>query len=192
MALVSRHEPKAAAQLMTLLVCAGLITVLASAEARGQDAALNIPDGFKNSVGIGGGAGFSYNSDSPNITVSADYGRAIVGPWGIALAIGWDKTFTKRDGKRTQAQSIDLSAGITYEITERIGLAAGFSRGLFGKERGEGWKTAGSGDWGVGAAISYAFPINDSVIVGPGLTMAYDIGDSEWRSEIDINVSAAF
>ena len=78
---ISRHEPKAAARLMALLVCAVLIAVLASAEARGQDASLNIPGAFKNSVGIGGGGGFSYNSDSPNLSVSVDYGRALGGPW---------------------------------------------------------------------------------------------------------------
>ncbi len=178
---------------MMLLVCAVLIAVLASAEARGQDASLNIPGAFKNSVGIGGGGGFSYNSDSPNISVSVDYGRALGGPWGIALVIGWDKTFTKRAGKkRAQSQQFALQAGVSYELTERIGLVVGFSRGLIEKEGNKGWKAAGPKDWGVGAGISYAFPINDRMSVGPGLTLAYDFDSSELRSEIEINVSVAF
>ena len=183
---------KAAAQLMALLICAVLVAVLASAEARGQDASLNIPGAFKNSVGIGGGGGFSYNSDAPNISASVNYGRAIDGPWGISLAIGWDKEFRKRSGKRDQAQQFALQAGVTYELTERIGLVAGFSRGLIEKERGKDWKTAGSDDWGVGAGISYSYPISDRVAVGPGLVTAYDFATSELRSEIEINVSVAF
>ncbi len=183
---------KAAAQLMALFVCAVLVAVLASSEARGQDASLNIPDAFKNSVGIGGGGGFSYSSDSPNISISADYGRGIAGPWGISLVIGYDKEFRKKDGKREQSQQFAFMAGVTYDLTERIGVVAGFSRGIIEKEHGKGWKTAGSNDWGVGGGISYSYPINDRVYVGPGFTAAYDFDSKEVRSEIEINISVAF
>ena len=183
---------RVATQLAALFLGAVLIAVLASAEARGQDTSLNIPDAFKNSVGIGVGGGFSYSSDAPNFTISMDYNRAIAGPWGITVAVGWDKEFRKRDGKRTHSQAFDLSVGMTYALTERIGLAAGFSRGLIGKEEGESWKSAGTNDWGVGAAISYSYPLSDKVFVGPGFVMAYDIDNSELRSEFDISISLAF
>ena len=58
--------------------------------------------------------------------------------------------------------------------------------------RGEDWKTAGSDDWAVGAGISYGYPINDRVSVGPGFITAYDFNNSELRSEIDFSVSVAF
>ena len=183
---------KTAVQLVSLFFCAGLIAILASAEARGQDAALNIPDAYKNSVGIGGGGGWSYNSDSPNISVSVDYGREIAGPWGISLVLGWDKEFRKKDGKREQSQQFALMAGVTYELTENIGVAAGFSRSLFEKESGKSWETAGSNDWGVGGGISYSYPISDRMIVGPGFTAAYDFDSKEVRSEIEMNISFAY
>lgn len=185
---------KAAVQLTTALICGVLITVLAPAEARGQDASLNIPEGFKNSVGFGGGGGFSYSSDSPNISISADYGRAIGGPWGISVVIGYDKGFRKNKGssKRVQSEQFALMFGVSYEIRERIGVVAGFSRGLIENDGGRGWKTAGSEDWGVGAGISYSYPLRDGVSVGPGFTMAYDFENSELRSEVEMNVSFAF
>ena len=142
--------------------------------------------------GIGGGAGFSYSSEAPNVTVSADYNRVIAGPWGFTVGIGWDKEFRKLNGKRIQSQSVDLSVGITYQFMERIGLVAGFSRGLIGKERGEDWESAGSNDWAIGAGLSYIFPINDRVAVGPGFVVAYDIANSEMRTEVTISLSAAF
>ncbi len=183
---------KAAVRSMTLFTCAVLVAFLAAAEARGQDASLNIPDAFKNSVGIGGGGGFSYNNDAQNVSISANYGRAIDGPWGLSLAIGWDKDFRKADGKRTRAQQFALQVGVTYDLTEGIGLVAGFSRGLIEKESGKDWKTAGSDDWAVGGGISYSYPISDRVFVGPGLVTAYDFDNKELRSEIELNVSVAF
>ena len=169
-----------------------LAVILAPAVAFGQNASLNIPDAFKNSVGIGGGGGFSYDSDAPNVSFTVNYGREINGPWGMSLAIGWDKEFRKSDGKRAQAQKFALQSGITYELTENIGVVVGFSRGLIEKEGGNNWKSAGSNDWAAGADISYSFATNDSVTVGPGLTTAYDFENNELRSEIEINVSVAF
>ena len=182
---------KATAQLVSLFFCTGLIAGLASAEARGQDAALNISGDYKNSVGIGGGGGWSYSSDSPNISISADYVRKITGPWGLNLVIGYDKEFPEKDGKRVHSHNISLMAGVTYQVTEHIGLVAGFSRSVFEKDKGKDWKMSGN-DWAVGAGIAYSYPINDRVEAGPGFTVAYDFDSKEVRSEIEMNISYSF
>ena len=69
---------------------------------------------------------------------------------------------------------------------------AGFYRGLIDEERGQDWKTAGADDWAVGRGISYGWSINDKMSIGPGLVVAYDFDNDEFRSEIELNISVAF
>ncbi len=173
-------------------VWAFLAVLLVPTAAFGQDTTLNIPDAYKNSVRVGGGGGFSFDNDSRNVSVTFEYGREISGPWGMSAGIGWDKDFSKSNGRRTQSQNFALQGGITFDLTENLGLLVGFAKNLIEKEGGNDWKSSGADEWSAGVGISYSFAINERVSIGPGLVVGYDFDGKEWRTEAEINVSFAF
>lgn len=157
-----------------------------------QDAGISIPGDYKNSIGIGAGGGFSYNNDSQNFSATLSYERSISGPWGIVAGVGYDASTRKEKGKTKDNQSVGFQMGITYDLTDAIQITAGAQKDLIDKDEGEDWKSSGGGDWAVGGGISYTWPINDRVSIGPGATPGYGFENEEWRTEIELNIGLGF
>lgn len=161
--------------------------------ASGQDAPLNIPVDYRNSLDAGVGGGFSFGADAPTVSATLAYSRNLADRWGLTASVGWDREWRKQEsGDRKGGEQLAFQAAATFKATERLGLAAGFARTFLDREDGAGWKGAGPDDWAVGAGVSYSFPLGDRTGLGPSLVVAYDLDNKEWRMESEVGFSYAF
>lgn len=150
------------------------------------------PD-YRNSFTIGTAGGVSTSKDAPAFSFSGSYDRNIAGPWGAFVGIGWEQGYEDIGTERMRSQSIDLGFGVTYDVTDSLGLGLGLTKTLTGKEEGDTWRSEASGDaWSIDIGVGYSFDLTERVSWGPGLAISYDIDSEEVRIDIDISVGFAF
>ena len=164
----------------------------AAAGADGLEA-LGEPD-FKNSVWLGSAFGFSVDADAPSFSFSGTYERALGGPWGAYVGLGWEQEYRDVGAVgRLRGQSLDLGFGASYAATDRIGLSLGASKTLRGWEEGAGWSSVAADDaWSIDFGIGYSFDLSERVSWGPSVTFSYGVNSDELLIYLDIGVGYAF
>lgn len=167
-----------------------VFVTLSAAPAHAQDAV--VASGYKNTIGLGAGGGFSLENDAPNVSVTGQYTRELSGPWSVSVSLGYDKEFRKKQGRTSESQEVSLQATLGYGLTDQWSVFGGFARGIVEKDEGKSWEWAGEKNWAVGAGVSYSIPINDRVSIGPSVVTAYSFENSEVRMEFELEVSYGF
>ncbi len=153
-----------------LLLSSGLAD---KAHAGSGGVTLVIPEGYKSIISVGAGGGTSLEDDSPNVSATVTFSNQIVPRFNFDLSIAYDTEINPAEtgsGRRME-ENVALIFTTTYEVTDRIGVFAGFARNFLGRGQGEDWvvdKTRSG--FAVGGGASYAFPLSERYSVRNSLS----------------------
>lgn len=156
--------------LMVFLALAGVWCAQASAEDRNT----------VNAVGITLGGDVNLSRDAPAWSVALNYAQKFdrSGWYGKSWFTQLEYDHEKDFDADQRTETVNIYAGLIYDITERTDFAIAFGQGVRERVSDQGgWKSGGSTlvNAAVGREFKTAFGINELA-----LTANYDLDDSEW------------
>ena len=155
----------------------------------------NVMQGYKNTWAAAGSYGGTFDGQSWFWGVSSDYTRLINKRWIINGSLAFDQETTRVFNSPSRIDntfSLQLASG--YLVNRRLGIGAGFAKGVLSNQQGNGswnWESFGK-DWATGLLAMYTFWFQGPHSLDITGALEYRINEQRWSYSLDIGYGYSF